>query len=283
MSPAARRSRSSWSVSSRYSALVGARDQLVEHGGQEVHLDGCRKVSPRRRATSCRDRLDAGVPARRVVGPAAGDQWIAPQERGDDQHDEARNHEPAAAAPLRRPARGSASVTRTPAPLVADDADSVLEADRSGGTIDVFAAMGAGGEGSGGRWHRLHRGRVRRRRRAERPTRRAAGAATRCRPGPPTLQHPSRPADTRNMAWRASGLRLFGWYVLASAIPISLLGLGLAHQYQTQMNRRALDQAASEADAIANAGIEPVLVGRALAKPFDERGARRSSSRRRAR
>jgi diguanylate cyclase (GGDEF)-like protein len=70
------------------------------------------------------------------------------------------------------------------------------------------------------------------------------------------------------MAWRASGLRLFGWYVLASAIPIGLLGLGLAHQYQTQMDRRALDQAASEADAIANAGIEPVLAGRELAKPL---------------
>jgi len=70
------------------------------------------------------------------------------------------------------------------------------------------------------------------------------------------------------MAWRASGLRLFGWYVLASAIPIGLLGLGLAHQYQTQMDRRALDQAASEADAIANAGIEPVLNGRELTKPL---------------
>jgi hypothetical protein len=70
------------------------------------------------------------------------------------------------------------------------------------------------------------------------------------------------------MARSASGLRLFGWYVLASAIPISLLGLGLAHQSQTQMNRRALDQAASEADAIANAGIEPVLGSRELAKPL---------------
>ena len=34
------------------------------------------------------------------------------------------------------------------------------------------------------------------------------------------------------------------------------------------MNKRALDQAASEADAIANAGIEPVLAGRSLAKPL---------------
>src|SRR5207248_7221411 len=93
-------------------------------------------------------------------------------------------------------------------------------------------------------------------------------AATRPPPGTARLQHPSRPADTRNMARRASGLRLFGWYVLASAIPISLLGLGLAHQSQTQMNRRALDQAASEADAIANAGIEPVLGSRELAKPL---------------
>jgi diguanylate cyclase (GGDEF)-like protein len=70
------------------------------------------------------------------------------------------------------------------------------------------------------------------------------------------------------MAWRMGGLRLFGWYVLASAIPIALLGVGLAHQSETQMNRRALDQAASEADAIANAGIEPVLNGRDLSQPL---------------
>ena len=77
------------------------------------------------------------------------------------------------------------------------------------------------------------------------------------------------------MAWRMGGLRLFGWYVLASVIPIALLGVGLAHQYETQMNRRALDQAASDADAIANAGIEPVLNGRDLSKPLtpDERAA----------
>jgi diguanylate cyclase (GGDEF)-like protein len=73
------------------------------------------------------------------------------------------------------------------------------------------------------------------------------------------------------MARRASGLRLFGWYVLASAIPIALLGLGLASQYQHQMNQRALDQAASEADAIANAGIEPVLAGRSLDQPLTKR------------
>jgi diguanylate cyclase (GGDEF)-like protein len=73
------------------------------------------------------------------------------------------------------------------------------------------------------------------------------------------------------MARRASGLRLFGWYALASAIPIALLGLGLASQYQHQMNQRALDQAASEADAIANAGIEPVLAGRSLNQPLTKR------------
>ena len=69
------------------------------------------------------------------------------------------------------------------------------------------------------------------------------------------------------------GLRLFAWYVLASAIPIALLGVGLAHQYQTQMNSQALDQAASEADSIANAGIEPVLSSRDLTLPLsaDER------------
>jgi diguanylate cyclase (GGDEF)-like protein len=70
------------------------------------------------------------------------------------------------------------------------------------------------------------------------------------------------------MARRASGLRLFGWYVLASAIPIALLGFGLSIQYQHQMNKRALDQAASEADAIANAGIEPVLTSPSLNQPL---------------
>lgn len=64
------------------------------------------------------------------------------------------------------------------------------------------------------------------------------------------------------------GLRLFAWYVLASAIPMALLGVGLAHQYRTEMDRRALDQAVSEADAIANAGIEPALNGRDLAQPL---------------
>ena len=53
------------------------------------------------------------------------------------------------------------------------------------------------------------------------------------------------------MARRASGFRLFGVNALASAVPIAMLGIGLAHLYQAQSNRRALDQAASEADAIA--------------------------------
>jgi len=70
------------------------------------------------------------------------------------------------------------------------------------------------------------------------------------------------------MARRASGLRLFGVYAVASAVPIAMLGVGLAHLYQAQSNRRALDQAATEADAIANAGIEPVLAGRDLTYPL---------------
>src|SRR5262249_22290828 len=66
------------------------------------------------------------------------------------------------------------------------------------------------------------------------------------------------------MARPVRGLRLFGAYALASALPIALLGVGLAHQYRTQMDKRALDQAATEAEAIANAGIEPVVGGRDL-------------------
>ena len=66
------------------------------------------------------------------------------------------------------------------------------------------------------------------------------------------------------MARPFNGLRLFGAYALASALPIALLGVGLSQQYRSQMDKRALDQAASEAEAIANAGIEPVLGGHDL-------------------
>jgi diguanylate cyclase (GGDEF)-like protein len=59
--------------------------------------------------------------------------------------------------------------------------------------------------------------------------------------------------------------------VLASAIPIALLGYGLSNQYQHQMSKRALDQAAGEAHAIADAGIEPVLAGRSLNRPLTKR------------
>lgn len=67
------------------------------------------------------------------------------------------------------------------------------------------------------------------------------------------------------MSGRAGGLRLFGWYALATALPIVLLGLGLGRMYQSQMDHRALEQAVSEADALATAGIEPHLGGRVLA------------------
>lgn len=49
---------------------------------------------------------------------------------------------------------------------------------------------------------------------------------------------------------------------------IGLLGLGLAHMYRQQLEGRALDQAVSVADAIANAGIEPTLLGRDLSRPM---------------
>ena len=111
-----------------------------------------------------------------------------------------------------------------------------------------------------------------------RPPHAARGAATRAGADRRAFRAPSDPPIPVDMTSRTGGLRLFGWYVLASAIPIALLGLGLAHQYQTQMDRRALDQAASEADAIANAGIEPVLDGprpRPAARRERERAAAR--------
>jgi len=71
------------------------------------------------------------------------------------------------------------------------------------------------------------------------------------------------------MRWRLSGLPLFGTYAVASAIPIALLGVGVAHQYKTQMHQRALDQVTEEARAISTAGIEPTLDGDDLSKPLN--------------
>ena len=70
------------------------------------------------------------------------------------------------------------------------------------------------------------------------------------------------------MRRRLIGLPLFGTYIAASALPIALLGAGLAHLYDTQMHRRALDEVATEAGAISTAGIEPVLDGRSLREPL---------------
>jgi diguanylate cyclase (GGDEF)-like protein len=70
------------------------------------------------------------------------------------------------------------------------------------------------------------------------------------------------------MGDRADGLRLFGRYALATALPIVLLGLGLARMYQSQMDHRALEQAISEAHALVQAGIEPHLGGRDLGLPL---------------
>jgi diguanylate cyclase (GGDEF)-like protein len=67
---------------------------------------------------------------------------------------------------------------------------------------------------------------------------------------------------------RSGGLRLFGRYALATALPIVLLGLGLGRMYQTQMDHRALEQAVSEAEALVDAGIEPHLGGRDLTMPL---------------
>ncbi|HEY7438017.1 MAG TPA: EAL domain-containing protein [Acidimicrobiia bacterium] len=70
------------------------------------------------------------------------------------------------------------------------------------------------------------------------------------------------------MTRRVSGFRLFIVYVAASAVPLALLGIGLGHLYKSQMDRRSLDQAQSEASAITNAGIQPVVAGRDLSKPL---------------
>src|SRR6266576_169603 len=70
------------------------------------------------------------------------------------------------------------------------------------------------------------------------------------------------------MGVRADGLRLFGRYALATALPIVLLGLGLGRMYQAQMDHRALEQAISEAHALVEAGIEPHLGGRDLTMPL---------------
>ncbi len=72
----------------------------------------------------------------------------------------------------------------------------------------------------------------------------------------------------RDVTDRAGGLRLFGRYALATALPIVLLGFGLGHMYQAQMDHRALEQAISEAEALVDAGIEPHLGGRDLTMPL---------------
>jgi len=85
---------------------------------------------------------------------------------------------------------------------------------------------------------------------------------------------------SRSTRDRADGRRLFFWYALSTALPILLLGLGLGHMYQGQMNHRALEQATSEASALANAGIEPALAGRDLSLPLlaSERAALRATT-----
>ena len=70
------------------------------------------------------------------------------------------------------------------------------------------------------------------------------------------------------MRWRLSGLPLFGTYAAASLVPIALLGIGLAHLYDTQMHRRALAEVTTEAGAISTAGIEPALDGHNLRDPL---------------
>ncbi len=72
------------------------------------------------------------------------------------------------------------------------------------------------------------------------------------------------------MVDRAGGLRLFGRYALATALPIVLLGVGLGRMYKSQMDRRALEQAVSEAEALVDAGIEPHLGGRDLTLKLQE-------------
>ncbi|MBV8949540.1 MAG: diguanylate cyclase, partial [Actinobacteria bacterium] len=66
------------------------------------------------------------------------------------------------------------------------------------------------------------------------------------------------------MLRRGSGLRLFAWYALASAVPVVVLGFGLSSTYTTEMDHRALDQAGAEAGAISAAGIEPTVGSRDL-------------------
>lgn len=61
------------------------------------------------------------------------------------------------------------------------------------------------------------------------------------------------------MRWHAT--RLFATYALVSALPIAVLGVMVTRVYLHEMQRHALDQAATTADAIGNAGVEPVFAG----------------------
>ena len=82
------------------------------------------------------------------------------------------------------------------------------------------------------------------------------------------LKGPSGADENRGVGARSEGIRLFGRYAIATALPIVLLGFGLGQMYRSQMDHRALEQAVSEASALASAGIEPRLEGKPVAPPL---------------
>lgn len=68
-----------------------------------------------------------------------------------------------------------------------------------------------------------------------------------------TAREPSR-------RWRrASGTRLFAIYAIASLVPVLLLGLGVNRLVRHEIDQRALDEAVSRAQTIADGSIEPTI------------------------
>jgi hypothetical protein len=59
----------------------------------------------------------------------------------------------------------------------------------------------------------------------------------------------------------ASGPRLFAAYAVASLVPVLALGLLLNATLRSEMDERAMNEAVSRAETIADAAIEPVFAG----------------------
>jgi diguanylate cyclase (GGDEF)-like protein len=71
--------------------------------------------------------------------------------------------------------------------------------------------------------------------------------------------------DSPEVNGKRSGLRLFGFYVAATLIPLALLGVIITRSIRSDLERQGLDQGDATAQAIAHSAVGPVLSGDSLA------------------